>query len=143
MSESMSNASIYYIPEDREPEELDSSKNSQEITFETPHFSTYAITLPGNMSEVYLDGVNGDDSNDGSSSSKEVETLERAKLMQAQTPQGFHTSVVYEAYSKAIACNYQATDDAQMVEVFSDEDVYAVIGDYENKKITTPEDLIG
>ena len=28
-----------------------------------------------------------------------------------------------------------------MVEVFTQEDVYVVIGDYENKKITTQEDL--
>lgn len=73
---------------------------------------------------------------------KVVETLVRSELMQAQTPQAFHSDIVKEAYSKAIAENYMATDDAQMVEVFSNEDVYVVIGDYDNKKITTPEDLV-
>ena len=72
---------------------------------------------------------------------KVVETLKREELMQAQTPQAFHTDVILEAYTKAIAQGFQATDDAQMVEHFSQEDVYAILGDYENKKITTVEDL--
>ena len=74
---------------------------------------------------------------------KVVETLVRSQLMQAQTPQAFHSDVLKDAYQKGIENHYQATDDAQMVEVFSDVEVYAVLGDYENKKITTPEDLIG
>ena len=73
---------------------------------------------------------------------KVIETLERSKLMQAQTPQAFHSDIVKTAYQKGIESGYQATDDAQMVEVFTNEEVYAVVGDYENKKITTPEDLI-
>ncbi len=73
---------------------------------------------------------------------KIVETLVRSELMQAQTPQAFHSDVVFDAYTKAIESHYMATDDAQMVEVFSDEDVYVVLGDYDNKKITTPEDLV-
>lgn len=72
---------------------------------------------------------------------KVVETLKREELMQAQTPQAFHTDVILEAYTKAIAQGFQATDDAQMVEHFTQEDVYAILGDYENKKITTVEDL--
>lgn len=70
-----------------------------------------------------------------------VKTLERSSLMQAQTPQAFEYELIYNAYKKGIESNYQATDDAQMVETFSDEDVYIVLGDYDNKKITTPEDL--
>ena len=70
-----------------------------------------------------------------------VKTLKRERLMQAQTPQAFETKTVLKAYQKGIESNYQATDDAQMVEVFTDEKVYAVIGDYDNKKITTIEDL--
>lgn len=73
---------------------------------------------------------------------KVVETLKRSELMQAQTPQAFWKDVILDAYSKAMLQGYQATDDAQMVEAFSDEKVYVVVGDYENKKITTPEDLI-
>ena len=70
-----------------------------------------------------------------------IETLNRKELMQAQTPQAFHTKLILDAYTKAIQQNFQATDDAQMVENFTDEKVYMVLGDYENKKITTKEDL--
>ena len=71
-----------------------------------------------------------------------VETLKRQELMQAQTPQAFHRDVIMDAYSQGILNHFSATDDAQMVEEFTDIHVYAIVGDYENKKITTPEDLI-
>ena len=71
-----------------------------------------------------------------------VETLKRQELMQAQTPQAFHRDVIMDAYSQGILNHFSATDDAQMVEEFTDVHVYAIVGDYENKKITTPEDLI-
>lgn len=73
---------------------------------------------------------------------KVVKTLKRETLMQAQTPQAFDRELVLEAYHRGIESHYQATDDAQMVEMFTDEDVYVVIGDYDNKKITTKEDLV-
>lgn len=72
---------------------------------------------------------------------KVIKTLKRETLMQAQTPQAFHTQLILEAYQQGIHSHFQATDDAQMVEMFSDEDVYVIVGDYENKKITTREDL--
>lgn len=72
---------------------------------------------------------------------KVVKTLKREELMQAQTPQAFHTQIIVDAYQKGIDMHYSATDDAQMVEQFMEEDVFVVMGDYENKKITTPEDL--
>ena len=61
--------------------------------------------------------------------------------MQAQTPQAFEKQLILDAYTQGIEKNFQATDDAQMVEMFTDETVYVVLGDYENKKITTREDL--
>lgn len=72
---------------------------------------------------------------------KIVKTLKRESLMQAQTPQAFDSQLILNAYRKGIESHFQATDDAQMVEMFSHEDVYIVVGDYENKKITTREDL--
>lgn len=72
---------------------------------------------------------------------KVVETLQRSELMQAQTPQAFHSEVIRDAYAQGIREGYKATDDAQMVEKYSDQSVYVIVGDYENKKITTPEDL--
>ncbi|MCD7894459.1 MAG: 2-C-methyl-D-erythritol 4-phosphate cytidylyltransferase [Erysipelotrichaceae bacterium] len=70
-----------------------------------------------------------------------TETLNRNELMQAQTPQAFHTDLIKAAYQKAIDNYYQATDDAQMVEKFTNEDIYVIVSDYDNLKITTPEDL--
>lgn len=72
---------------------------------------------------------------------KVIQTLKRETLMQAQTPQAFHSQLILEAYQKGIDAHFQATDDAQMVEMFTHEEVYSVLGDYENKKITTREDL--
>lgn len=72
---------------------------------------------------------------------KVVKTLKRELLMQAQTPQVFDTNLVRDAYRKGIESSYSATDDAQMVEVFGNHDVYVVVGDYDNTKITTIEDL--
>ena len=72
---------------------------------------------------------------------KIVQTLKRETLMQAQTPQAFERQLILDAYAQGIEKNFQATDDAQMVEMFTDENVYVVLGDYENKKITTREDL--
>ncbi|MCD7840314.1 MAG: 2-C-methyl-D-erythritol 4-phosphate cytidylyltransferase [Erysipelotrichaceae bacterium] len=70
-----------------------------------------------------------------------TETLNRNELMQAQTPQAFHTDLIKAAYQKAIDNQYQATDDAQMVEKYTNEDIYVILSDYDNLKITTPEDL--
>jgi len=72
---------------------------------------------------------------------KVVKTLQRATLMQAQTPQAFHTELIKQVYQKAKDLNYLATDDASLVEVFSDIDVHIIMASYHNKKITTIEDL--
>lgn len=72
-----------------------------------------------------------------------VKTHERSELMQAQTPQAFDTAFLLTCYRQCMASGYTVTDDAQVVERCSDEPIYAVIGDYENRKITTPEDLKG
>lgn len=70
-----------------------------------------------------------------------VKTLKREELMQAQTPQVFQTKLIKEAYQKAKVENYQATDDSQLFEKYIDLPIQAVLGDYNNIKITTQEDL--
>lgn len=70
-----------------------------------------------------------------------VKTHERTSLMQAQTPQAFDTAYLLACYRKCMTLGMLVTDDAQVVEYCGDEPIYAVIGDYENRKITTPEDL--
>ena len=69
------------------------------------------------------------------------QTYPRAELMQAQTPQAFHLDVIKAAYEKAMLQNISATDDAQIVELCTEVKVHVVEGSYENRKITTKEDL--
>ncbi|MEE2657361.1 MAG: 2-C-methyl-D-erythritol 4-phosphate cytidylyltransferase [Candidatus Latescibacterota bacterium] len=67
-----------------------------------------------------------------------VATPDRTRLVLAQTPQGFHKSVLLEAF--AALPNGSSTDEAGLVERAGGT-VYLVEGDYENVKITTMEDL--
>ncbi len=78
---------------------------------------------------------------------KEVEggcveqTLNREKLIQAQTPQGFKTDLLWDCYQQAMKSETFLTDDAAVVERFSSTPIRVVDGDYQNIKITTVEDL--
>lgn len=72
---------------------------------------------------------------------KIVTTFRRSYLRQAQTPQAFSTKLITACYEEAITRGMEATDDAQMVELCGHTTVYEVEGDYENRKVTTPEDL--
>lgn len=75
------------------------------------------------------------------SSGKIVTTPERASLRAVQTPQIFRFSLYKEAIEKAVSEGKQYTDDCQLVESMG-YPVYLVDGDYENIKITTPDDLL-
>ncbi|MDY5997596.1 MAG: 2-C-methyl-D-erythritol 4-phosphate cytidylyltransferase [Erysipelotrichaceae bacterium] len=72
---------------------------------------------------------------------KVVKTYDRTTLKNAQTPQSFKTSMIIEAYQKAMADNFVATDDASIYEVYGKDDVYVIEGSYDNIKITTIEDI--
>lgn len=72
---------------------------------------------------------------------KVVKTYDRSTLKNAQTPQSFKTSMIIEAYQKAMADNFVATDDASIYEVYGNDDVYVIEGSYDNIKITTIEDI--
>jgi len=69
-----------------------------------------------------------------------LKTLNRDRLWEIQTPQGFHYSVLLKAYEKAFEDRYYGTDDAALVERLGIE-VKVVPGSRFNLKITTPEDL--
>lgn len=69
-----------------------------------------------------------------------VETVERSSLWAVQTPQAFRISLLTEAYEKAEKDQFQGTDDASLVERLG-YPVMVVEGDYDNIKLTTPEDL--
>ena len=74
---------------------------------------------------------------------KVVSTPQRATLYQAQTPQAFRSDAILKAYHIAYEKQLQATDDAQIMELCGDYEVYAVEGSYENIKVTTKEDIAG
>ena len=68
-------------------------------------------------------------------------TLERNALWSIQTPQGFDFEMLKKAYQQAMEEQYLGTDDASLVERLGVR-VKIVAGNYENLKVTTPEDLI-
>jgi 2-C-methyl-D-erythritol 4-phosphate cytidylyltransferase len=69
-----------------------------------------------------------------------TETVERASLWIVQTPQAFRFSLLLKAYKKAEQEHFIGTDDACLVERLG-VPVAIVEGDYDNIKLTTPEDL--
>lgn len=75
-------------------------------------------------------------------------TPERSLVWTVQTPQAFSFSIIRKAYEQLMKnedCLKEKgiviTDDAMVVETFTEEKVKLVEGSYENIKITTPEDL--
>jgi len=68
-------------------------------------------------------------------------TLPRERLVAVQTPQAFTFQTVMEAYRRAAAEGFRATDDAALVERAGGR-VNVVEGSYRNIKITTPEDML-
>jgi 2-C-methyl-D-erythritol 4-phosphate cytidylyltransferase len=69
-----------------------------------------------------------------------VATLDRARILQIQTPQGFHLRLIERAYECAAEDNETATDDSALVERLGSS-VRVVPGSPDNFKVTTPEDL--
>ena len=69
-----------------------------------------------------------------------ITTLDREKLWVAQTPQTFEYKLILEAYKKAMEDGFIGTDDSSLVERLGFK-VKILEGNYENIKITTPEDL--
>lgn len=70
-----------------------------------------------------------------------VNTPLRSELYAAQTPQCFKTELIKECYQKAKDEGAIASDDASLVELYSDVKIKVVKGEYANKKVTTKEDL--
>jgi 2-C-methyl-D-erythritol 4-phosphate cytidylyltransferase len=70
-----------------------------------------------------------------------LETLDRAKLYAAQTPQAFRLSLLRKAYAGFEEHLCVATDDASLIERAGGR-VLVVAGEKTNIKLTTPEDLI-
>ena len=78
-------------------------------------------------------------------------TPKRDDVWMVQTPQVFSAGLIRSAYGalmeseterKALPQNLRITDDAMVVEYFTNHRVKLVEGSYENIKLTTPEDLM-
>lgn len=69
-----------------------------------------------------------------------LETIARADLWLAHTPQTFRTSLILEAHRKALDDGFAGTDDASLVERLN-HPVIVVPDSETNIKITTPQDL--
>ncbi|MDR1774577.1 MAG: 2-C-methyl-D-erythritol 4-phosphate cytidylyltransferase, partial [Clostridioides sp.] len=67
-------------------------------------------------------------------------TPNRANIWAAQTPQVFQKEIITNAYKKAYNDNFYGTDDSSLVERIGYK-VKIVSGNYDNIKITSPEDL--
>ena len=72
-----------------------------------------------------------------------VNTPSRETLYNAQTPQAFHTKEILDAFKEAEKTGFIGTDDASVMEACGKSQVHVILGDYDNIKITTPEDLKG
>ncbi|MGY0373552.1 2-C-methyl-D-erythritol 4-phosphate cytidylyltransferase [Clostridium sp. JNZ J1-5] len=70
-----------------------------------------------------------------------AETLKREFLFSVQTPQCFKYDLIVKAHKNAVKDKLEATDDTMVVENYNNR-VYLYSGNYNNIKITTPEDLI-
>lgn len=68
------------------------------------------------------------------------ETIDRNNVYSVQTPQGFRREILLKAYENAVKNNIIATDDSSLVEQIGVK-VKVVMGNKENIKITTVEDL--
>ncbi len=69
-----------------------------------------------------------------------TDTPKRETLWLAQTPQCFKYDIIMKAYEKAEKEGYRGTDDSMLAERLGIR-IKMVRGDYDNIKITTPEDL--
>lgn len=70
-----------------------------------------------------------------------IKTLDREKLWNIQTPQGFSYQLIKKAHQKAKKDKFHSTDDSALVERLGYK-VKVILGDYSNIKITTYEDFI-
>ena len=97
-----------------------------------------AIDVSDRGDDALAEGILGEAGRSELSARKVLETVDRAGLMEIQTPQIFEAGLLRRAYDQDDLSG--ATDDAQLVERLG-EPVYAVSGDSTNVKVTTPGDL--
>lgn len=72
-------------------------------------------------------------------------TPDRSSLWQIQTPQSFSFPLILDAYRRILSRpegREGITDDAMVIESMTDCRVKLIQGDYQNIKVTTPEDIL-
>ncbi len=70
-------------------------------------------------------------------------TPNRSNVWVVQTPQAFEVASIKEAYERAIQSGRDdITDDSMVMESFGQYPVHFVMGEYDNIKLTTPEDMV-
>ena len=70
-------------------------------------------------------------------------TPDRRKVWVVQTPQAFEYTSILEAYKKAVLSGREdITDDSMVMESFGEHQVHFIMGQYDNIKLTTPEDMV-
>lgn len=67
-------------------------------------------------------------------------TIDRDKTFLIQTPQAFKRDIIFNAHNKALENGIDATDDCALVEMCGGR-IKIVTGQYDNIKLTTPEDI--
>ncbi|MCM1131539.1 MAG: 2-C-methyl-D-erythritol 4-phosphate cytidylyltransferase [Roseburia sp.] len=71
-----------------------------------------------------------------------LKTIERSKIVLAQTPQGGRTKDFLDVHQKALSENFQSTDDISLLLKYKDQMVELIESDNANFKITTQLDYI-
>lgn len=71
-----------------------------------------------------------------------VETPNREEMYSVQTPQASPTRLLKQAHEAASVAAFLGTDEASLIEKYTNTSVHVVKGAYTNIKLTTPEDLI-
>jgi len=70
-----------------------------------------------------------------------MKTLNRRNLILTQTPQAFKTDVIRKAHDLAKKDDFVGTDDTVLIEKYCDIDTVVVVGDKNNIKLTTLDDV--
>ncbi len=70
-----------------------------------------------------------------------IRTVPRERLWSVQTPQVFRRDILEKAYTEAVRSDRQFTDDAAVVEAFTDAKIRLIHDPDPNPKLTYPEDL--
>ena len=71
-----------------------------------------------------------------------VNTPDRSSLISIQTPQGFKFGLIMKAHLEADSKGISVTDDCAVAEAVTNGKIKVIEGDYNNIKITTPEDVV-